>query len=81
MIADILLIFAFVVGVVSTACIIVPLWRDDRRKIDELLGLLEAKAAPVEYAAYLAPPQPITHGDWISTDDGLISYPYDDGDD
>lgn len=47
----------------------------ERARVNELYHLLQAQAAPVEYAAqnYASP----TVTDWIHDETGLISYPAD----
>lgn len=44
----------------------------ERARVNELLRLLEAKAAPAEVAAFLDPPAPQPEGEWITSPDGLI---------
>lgn len=51
---------------------------DEKARVNDLLRLLEAKAAPAEVAAYLTPPAPEETGEWIFSDDGLISVRVDD---
>lgn len=52
---------------------------DERARSRELLTLLEAKAAPVEHATYIAPWPESAEAEYISTPDGLISVAVNDG--
>lgn len=45
----------------------------ERDRVNDLLTLLEAKAAPAEAAAYLRPVTDAVTGELIYSDDGLIS--------
>lgn len=51
---------------------------NERRRTDELLRLLEAKAAPAEVAAYVATAPPAEPEEWIASDDGLVVYRVED---
>lgn len=64
-------IFGAVVYVIVRAGL--ELLETERARVNELLGLLEAKAAPAEYAAvrYAAEP-PDEDRTYLSSDDGLI---------
>jgi hypothetical protein len=77
------LLGVFVLGSLLTSLLVVPLWREDRermdRRVNELLGLLEAKAAPAETYAMLAAHQEPEAGDWLHSPDGLISVEVNDG--
>lgn len=69
-------------GVTLASILLVPVWLHDRqvgeRRVNELLRLLESRAAPAEVAAYLNPPAPEPEGEWIATEDGLIVTLVDD---
>lgn len=68
----------YVLGSVLTTILIVPMWREDRdrleARVNDLLTLLEAKAAPAEVAAYIVPPAAYVADDksYVASDDGLI---------
>lgn len=70
-------------ALVAVVYIIVHAYQDlldaERARVNELLGLLEAKAAPAEYAAvrYAAEP-PDDDAEWTFTPDGLIGLRADD---
>lgn len=53
--------------------------RADQLRVDELLTLLEAKAAPAEVAAYVYPYAEPEDTTFITTPDGLITVAVDDG--
>lgn len=68
-------------AIVALACIGVLAWllNQERARVAELLALLEAKAAPAEYAGYVAQapdsdPGPV----FLFSDDGLIGIPIED---
>lgn len=50
----------------------------ERARVSELLRLLEARSAPVEYAAFVHQDTPAAPGTWISSADGLIVHKVDD---
>lgn len=68
-----------VVGMLLTAWLLGALWVSDRKRSDaritELLALLEAKAAPAEYAGYIAQAPSEPGPQFLFSDDGLIGIP------
>lgn len=49
------------------------LLRAERDRVNDLLTLLEARAAPAEHAAYVAPfPEPPA-AEYLTSEDGLVS--------
>lgn len=51
----------------------------ERARVNELLSLLESKAAPAEYAAIVQYPEaPEDDSEWVASDDGLIVVKVDD---
>lgn len=70
-------LLAFVSGCAFVALLLVPLWLHDQRRdaarIDELLHLLEAQAAPAEFFAVAAPSTETVSHDLIWSEDGLVS--------
>lgn len=50
----------------------------ERARVNELLGLLEARAVPAEYAAVRYAQEPVDDSEWESSPDGLIVYRVDD---
>lgn len=68
------LILAFVLGAVFCAALLLPVWLRESGRVNDLLLLLETKAAPAEVAAYLAPEQPAPDTHWIASEDGLVVF-------
>lgn len=68
------LILAFVLGAVFAAALLTPVWVRESGRVNDLLLLLETKAAPAEVAAYLAPERPAPDEHWIASEDGLVVF-------
>lgn len=68
-----------VLGMLSTAWLLSALWISDRKRldarVDDLLTLLEARAAPSEYAGYVHAPDTTPLPTYLFSDDGLIGVP------
>jgi hypothetical protein len=50
----------------------------ERAHVAELLRLLEARAAPTEYATYVHSPDPAPQESWLFSPDGLVGVREDD---
>lgn len=75
---EIVLALVLVAVVYIITHVFTQLLATERARVNELLGLLESAAAPVQYAAtvgYPAPPE--DDGEWEFTDDGLIGVRVD----
>lgn len=79
---ELALLGMFVLGGLLTGLLVVPLWREDRNRLDarvtELLHLLESRSAPLEYAAYVSPPPADPLPDLLYDETGLLSVEVDD---
>lgn len=53
----------------------------ERDRVNDLLRLLEAKAAPAEFAAYVNTGEDEPLPEWLYSEDGLVAVPFDEGDD
>lgn len=66
-------------GMLPTAWLLGALWISDRKRldarVDELLTLLEARAAPSEYAGYISSPPTEPLPTYLFSEDGLIGVP------
>jgi hypothetical protein len=53
----------------------------EQARVNDLLLLLESKAAPSEVAAFLRPPAEEPRQVFLHSEDGLVSVPYSEDDD
>lgn len=70
-----MILAAFVLGALTALVPSVYLLRATVAENRRLFGLLEAKAAPAEYAAYVAPLVEEPEEDWVFSEDGLVGFP------
>lgn len=61
------------IGALTVGIVVIPMLKEERARVADLLTLLEAKAAPAEHAAYIAPSGPTPPDEtYMFSDDGLI---------
>jgi hypothetical protein len=65
-------ILAMVAGALTVVVPYTILLRAERARVNELFRLLEARAAPSEFAAYIAEPEPPPAERWVFSEDGLV---------